>query len=77
MFNGSGEVGVEEADCAASVGHAVKWDRGGSQPAQDGGRGGEERREWSAVFRESIQSRTANQDVCKQEAITKNHTAAL
>lgn len=36
MFNGSGEVGVEEADCAASVGRAVKWDGGGSQPAQDG-----------------------------------------
>ena len=27
MFNGSGDVGVEEADCAASVGRAVKWDR--------------------------------------------------
>lgn len=36
MFNGSREVSVEEADCAASVGHAVKWDRGGSQ---DGGGG--------------------------------------
>lgn len=36
MFNGSREGSVEEADCAASVGHAVKWDRGGSQ---DGGGG--------------------------------------
>lgn len=40
MFNGSGAVGMEEADCAASVDQAVKWDRGGSRPAQGGGRRG-------------------------------------
>lgn len=58
MFNGSGEVGVEGADCAVSVGWAVKWDWGGSQPAycrmgraeKTGGEGG--------VFRESTLNRT-------------------
>lgn len=39
-FNGFGEASLEKADCATSVGQAVKWDRRGSQPAQDSGRKG-------------------------------------
>lgn len=35
MFNGSGGCLVEEAECAASVGQAVKWDREESQLPQN------------------------------------------
>lgn len=62
MFNGPGEVGVEEADCAASVGQAVNRDRGGRQPTQDG-RKREQRRGRKEEYSEEEQKRT-DQPLC-------------
>ena len=74
MFNGSGEVSVQEADCAASVGQAVKWDRGGSQPAQEGWSGVGGWLEGNGVqYSEKVyRSGQSNWDVCKQETFMKN-----
>lgn len=58
MFNGSGEVGVEGADCAVSVGWAVKWDRGGSQPAYCRMGRAEKTEGEGGVFRESTLNST-------------------